>query len=221
MIGALIGAGASLLGGLFGGRSARKAAEAQAAAMDRATNLQRHMFDTTRADMMPWLESGRTALDAYMGELGLGSEGFQSAFAETPAYEFAVQQGERGVLNNLSALGMKDSGAALKSLERFRQGLANQEYGNYLARLGGVAGMGQGQSTALAGASGQAAQGMAGTIAGAGAARASGYVGANNALMQGVGGAANFLGQMMTGNNNPVVNRNYFPPAPGMGGGLY
>lgn len=210
MIGALIGAGASLLGGLFGSSSAKKAAQIQAAAMDRATQSQREMFETTRQDMMPWLRQGETALDAYMGELGYGGPGFQSQFTETPAYQFQVEQGERGVLNNLSALGMRDSGAALKSLERFRQGLASQEYGNYLSRLGGVAGMGQGQSGALGELGSQYSQGIANSIAGAGTARASGYVGAGNALMGGMNSAANFLGQANWGGSSG----NQFPAAP-------
>lgn len=208
MIGALIGAGVSLLGGLFGSNAAKKASEAQAEAMREATALQREMFYTTRQDMMPWLKQGEKALYGYMGELGYGPSDFQSKFTETPAYQFQVEQGERGVLNNLSALGMKDSGAALKSLERFRQGLAAQEYGNYLNRLAGVANVGQTQSSALAGIGSQYAQGMANTIAGEGAARASGYVGSANALIQGMNSAANFLGQAFG---------NRFPPAPGAG----
>lgn len=214
MIGALLGAGASLLGGLFGGNSAKKAAEAQAKAQREATALQKHMFETTRKDMMPWLTQGATALNAYMGELGFGDSNFSSQFEQTPAYQFQVEQGEQGVRNNLSALGMRDSGAALKSLERFRQGLASQEYGNYLSRLGGAAGMGQTQSQSLASVGNQYSQGISNSIANEGAARASGYIGAGNAMMQGLGGAANFLGQAFGSRNQfPAAPQNFLPGA--------
>lgn len=213
MIGALLGAGASLLGGIFGANAAEDAANAQASAMRSATNLQRRMFETTRQDLMPWLEAGRTALQGYMGELGYGGSDFQSKFAETPAYQFQVEQGERGVLNNLSALGMKDSGAALKSLERFRQGLASQEYGNYLSRLSGAAGAGQSAGNSLGAFSGQTAGMMGNMMAGEGAARASGYIGANNALMQGLGGAANFLGQAFAPRPAAPMQQNFLPGA--------
>lgn len=220
MLGELIGAGISLIGGLFGANSADKAAKAQAEAMMHAANLQKRMFDTTRADMMPWLESGREALAAYMGELGMGGPGFKSTFAETPGYQFQVQQGEQGVLNNLSALGMRDSGAALKSLERFRQGLASQEYGNFMNRLASVSGLGQTQSNALANQAAGYANSAGNLIAGAGAARASGYVGGANALMGGLNSAANFIGQAFGGGGSsmaaPSVGTNYFHANPGL-----
>ena len=204
MIGALIGAGASLLGGLFGSSSAEKAAEAQASASRDATKLQRYMYDTSRADTMPWLDAGKTALGTYMSELGLGSgaTGPSNAFKETPGYQFRVAEGEKGVLNSLSAMGMKNSGKALKSLERFRQGIASDEYGSWLDRIAGVAGQGQNQANSNTQTSANAANSMAGTIQNAGEARASGYVGANNAMMQGINGAANSIGQFFGGGNS-------------------
>jgi hypothetical protein len=95
-----------------------------------------------------------------------------------------------------------NSGAALAELTRFGQGLGNQEFGNYLNRLQGMAAGGQN----AAGMQGQASMGFGGQIGGnmmqggqnaaqgianVGNARAAGTVGAtnafNNALTQGVG----------------------------------
>lgn len=131
-------------------------------------------------------------------------------FQQTPGYQFRVQQGEQGVLNNLSALGMKNSGKALKSLESFRQGLASEEYGNYLNRLASMAGMGQTQVNSTNSLMANAAGNIGNSLQNAGAARASGYVGSANALSQGLNGVGNALGQM---------SYNQFPAAPG--GGLY
>lgn len=131
-------------------------------------------------------------------------------FQQTPGYQFRVQQGEQGVLNNLSALGMKNSGKALKSLESFRQGLASEEYGNYMNRLASMAGMGQTQTNATNSLMANAATNIGNSLQNAGAARASGYVGSANAWSQGLNGVGNALGQL---------SYNQYPPAPG--GGLY
>lgn len=211
MLGALIGAGASLLGGLFGSSSADKAAKAQARAANNALKLQREMWQTSRSDMMPWLEAGKTALGQYMSQLGLGdgATGPTNAFKETPGYQWRVEQGEKGVMNNLAALGMKNSGKALKALESFRQGIAADEYDKWLGRVGGVAGQGQQQANSLGQMSSNAANSMSRSIQDAGEARASGYVGAANAWTQGLNSAASFLGQGFGSNSMR------FPSAPG------
>lgn len=122
---------------------------------------------------------------------------FKSGFKETPGYQFQVSEGEKGVTNNMAALGMKNSGAALKALTRFRTGLADQTYNTYLDRLSGMAGAGaattanQGQL----GASSAVNQGQ--TITDAGAARASGYVGGANAWQNALGSFSNTAGNAL------------------------
>lgn len=117
-------------------------------------------------------------------------------FTQTPGYQFRVQQGEQGVLNNLSALGMKNSGKALKALESFRQGIASDEYNNWLNRIAGVAGMGQTQTNQTNALSMQAASNMGNAYQDAGQARASGYIGAANAWSNGFNQVGNALGRL-------------------------
>lgn len=119
-----------------------------------------------------------------------------AGFQQTPGYAFQVQQGTQGVLNSLSALGMKNSGKALKSLDTFTQGVANQEYNNWLNRIAGVAGMGQTQTNQTNALSQNAATNIGQTYQDAGQARASGYVGAANAWSTGLQGVGNALGQI-------------------------
>lgn len=205
MLGALIGAGASIIGGLFGKSSADKAASAQARAANNSLKLQREMWETSRADMMPWLDAGKTALGTYMGQLD--GTGDPNAFKATPGYEFRVKQGETGVMNNLAALGMKNSGKALKALETFRQGIASQEYGTWMDRLAGVSGTGQQTGNSMAGYAQNAGNSMGQTMQDAGQARASGYVGGANAIMGGLNSAANFIGNGFGGNSfRPTAN---------------
>lgn len=123
----------------------------------------------------------------------------QRGFRETPGYQFRVAEGQKGVLNNLSALGMKNSGRALKSLEAFSQGLASEEYGGWLNRIAGVAGMGQTQTNTNNAQMQNAGQNIGATMQDAGAARASGYMGAANAWQGGFNQLGNALGQMSTG----------------------
>lgn len=123
----------------------------------------------------------------------------KKGFTETPGYQFQVEEGEKGVLNNLAALGMKNSGAALKALTRFRTGIANQEYNNYLNRLAGAAGMGQSQVNATNNLTQNAANNIGQATQDAGAARASGYVGAANSWQNAIGNISNTWGNALGG----------------------
>lgn len=129
-----------------------RALAAQQDQFDRTMGFQQDVYNEGVERGTPWIDAGRTALEAYMGELGLSDAAkngtFQSGFQSTPGYQFQVEEGEKGVVNNLAALGMKNSGAALKALTRFRQGLADQTYQTYLDRVGGVAQDGQNQVNA-------------------------------------------------------------------------
>lgn len=231
---AALGTAGSVVSGAMGAKASKQAAKAQESAALASVDVQREGLQfqkdqyaqtrqdylgerqQARTDAMPWYEAGKTALTQYMAELNLGPG--QSNFQATPGYKFAVKQGERSVMNNLNALGLRSSGSALKALTDYRTGVANQEYGNYLGRLAGVAGMGQDQAnrTNQLGAQMSSQQGQFGaqlagnvqqglgnignTYESAGAARASGYVGAANALQNALGGAtsnmSNALGML-------------------------
>jgi hypothetical protein len=197
LIAAAVGAAGAVGAGIIGANAAEKAAQTQASAADRATALQEKQFETARADAMPWMTAGKTALDQYMGELGLGGAGFESKFTTTPDYDFTVKEGEKGVVNNLNALGMKNSGAALKALIRFRENVAHTFRGGYLDRLASVAGAGQSQvnQTNALGAQTAANQG-AGIMAG-GEARASGYIGAANSWTNAINNFSNTAGRAL------------------------
>lgn len=254
---AAIGGATSIAAGAMGSRASQSAANVQAQAADRAAeaqieaarlsaevqreglDFQKKTYEQTRADQLPWLEAGKTALTSYMGELGLSDEAkagtFESGFKETPGYGFMVEEGEKSVLNNLAALGMKNSGAALKALTKFRTGLANQTYDNYLNRLSGVAGTGQTAATNLASQGQNMAGNVQNTLGGiartheqAGAARASGYQQVGQAQASGMIGSANAWNNALSGITNTAGNAlgylshlkpsNYFPSAPSLGG---
>lgn len=60
------------------------------------------------------------------------------SFSGTPGYKFALQQGQEAVSRKMG--GMRGSGNALAALMQHGQGLASQEYGNTVDRLGRLAG---------------------------------------------------------------------------------
>src|SRR5690554_6841201 len=97
---AAIGTVGAVGAGMIGASAAEKAAATQAAAADRAGKLSDKQYQQSRQDMLPWLETGRAALQQYAGELGISDEAkagtFKSQFKTQPGYDFQVQEGEKG-----------------------------------------------------------------------------------------------------------------------------
>lgn len=81
------------------------------------------------------------ATDLYLGALGVngpaGTAAAKSAFTTGPGYEFAVNEATNAAARNAAKLGLAGSGNALDEIRSRAQGVAGQEYGNYLNRLAG------------------------------------------------------------------------------------
>lgn len=204
IIGPAIGAAASLGSAYLGSQAANKAASQQAAAYGQAAQaagngnaeaLQylRESRDLSRGDLAPYQQAGLADYDAYRRNVG-------TSFQASPGYEFARQEGIRGIDQAASARGMLNSGGRLRELMRYGEGVANQEYNNWLNRQQGLAGVGQtasGQTASLAAGTGQQGanliQSNGSTLANLaglqGQARASGTTQAANALMGGINNA--------------------------------
>jgi hypothetical protein len=112
-------------------------------------------FDRARGDLLPLYDEAQKLYEPYMGLAGglgqlqsdinagrystqfsnaPGLERFNFNFEEDPGYQFALEQGQRGVQSGLAASGMRGGGAAMKGIERFRQGLAGQQIGDAFNR---------------------------------------------------------------------------------------
>ena len=221
MLGSIIGVGGSLLGGLFASRGAKSAARTQANAARSAQDMQLEMFEQQRRDFAPWRRQGENALRALRGETGLGAmpAGY-SGFQQTPGFQFELSEGMRGLNAQLAAMGLTDSGAGLRARQEFGQGLASRDYGNHLARLQSMAGLGQTANNAMAGLGGQFAGNMGNLAMARGNALAGGQANAANAwgsAFEGVGGA---LGQYFGNQGRPQTAQamNAFVPSFGAGG---
>lgn len=183
-------AGGSLLSGLAGS----KGAKAQANAANRATEAQLFMFDQARKDNMPWLEAGRSGLNALMDLYGMGGGDPRAVLAQDPSYQFRLQAGQNALENSAAARGGMLSGNALRALTNYGQDYASQEFGNIANRLSGLAGIGQQQAQYIGNAGMQTGAAIGNNAMNAGAARASGYANMANSLNNGLGNLAYLYG---------------------------
>lgn len=81
---------------------------------------------------------------------------YQDAFANyrnSTGYQFRLGEGLRALDASASARGVRNSGAAARSLANFGQGIASSEFGNYLNALQGQQGVGLSAAGAQAGVS--------------------------------------------------------------------
>ncbi len=115
-----------------------------------------------------------------------------SQFYESPDYQFALEQGTRGTEQSLARRGLTGSGAEMKALSRFNQGLASQQFNNYKNSLAALAGIGQTTTAQGANMGTQVAANVGAGQRAAGDARASSYLNAGSA----VSGLASNYGQM-------------------------
>jgi hypothetical protein len=213
------------------------AANKQAGAATYAADLQKQMFDQTVANEKPFLDSGIGANSRLSYLLGLpgatgtpgpnGTNGYGSLLSNftadtfhqlSPAYQFARQQGQQGVLNgNASGAGAL-SGAAQKDLMSYNTGNANSAFNNAFnqwntqqsniyARLAGVANTGQSAASNTATGGSSYANSIGQQTANAGTASAGGIVGAANSL----GSAAAAMPWLMQGQGNYATDYSAMP----------
>lgn len=141
-------------------------------------------------------------------------------FEEDPGYQFRMTEGMKGVEGGAAARGGLLSGAALKAIQKYGQGLASQEYGNAYQRytgdqtnqynrLAGMVNTGQGATNQVQNAAAQYGQNTASNNAALGNAQAAGAIGQANALTQGIGGALGSYqnNQLMKMIQNPGSNQ--------------
>lgn len=198
---AIIGVGASIIGGNQARSASRDAANTQARSDQAGIDEQRRQFDAVQELLKPYVQAGTGAMGQQQALLGLsGAQAQQQAIAglqNSPQMQALLQQGENAMLQNASATGGLRGGNIQAALAQFRPqmlaAMIDQQYG----RLGGLAGIGQ------ASAAGQAAMGqnMAGNIGNLlgqqGAAIAGGQLARGAANQQLIGGLAGAAGSLV------------------------
>lgn len=210
-------------------QAAKDAANIQSQYGQQALDVQKEMYDQNRADMMPWLESGRRSLNTLESMMGSGE--FEMApeeysfspedYQESPYAKFLQNEGMRGIERSAAARGGLASGNTLAGLMQRSQDIAGRDYAqqrdfgyrnfldsygrragekaNQYNRLAGMAGTGQTQSQSL-GQMGQMWGQQAGQgLTGIGNVKGAGLVGAGNARTNQTNQALNLFGQLGSG----------------------
>ena len=143
-------------------KGANAAAAAAVGGVEQATTQGRETLDQVNEEALkrlaPYLEAGELTIGQLKELLGEGGD-FNRRFTmedyqEDPGYAFRMAEGQKALERSASARGRLLGGGTLKSLGRYSQGVASQEYQNAFdrfmgenaarfGRLSTVAGMGQ------------------------------------------------------------------------------
>ena len=187
---AVILAGAAVAGAGISAVAGSKAAKAQKQAALSGIEEQRRQYDQTRADFAPYRAAGTGALDMLSRAYGIGGQApDMTAFQASPGYQFRYNEGLRAIDRGAAARGLLHSGAGVKAEQRFGEGLASNEFGDWWNRLAGVAGVGQSAAGTTAQAGANAANNITNAYTQAGNARASSYANIGSAANSGINNA--------------------------------
>lgn len=164
-----IAAASSLIGGITGGKGAKKAAQIQ----QQTAQQQIAANNAARAEItglsQPTIDRGNAAGSTYAGLLGLGNAAASKQALDTwrgsTGYQDLLNTGLGAVNANAYARGMGDSGATAKALQAKGMALADQNQQAYLSNLNNLIQTGNsaignvaGVSTQLVGANNSALQ---------------------------------------------------------------
>lgn len=205
LIGIALGLGAlgSVASAAIGGSAAESAASTQASAEEQAAQIELQMFNKTQANLAPFLKFGQSVIPQYQAALpGLTSSFTGANLAQTPGYQFTLNQGLQAAQNSYASQGLSRSGAAIKGATNYAEGLAGttyqQVFANQLAQKAQQAnifqnaiGGGQNAAANLGGFATTTGANVGAATAAAGTAQAAGTVGAANAASAGISGLSN------------------------------
>ena len=138
-------AGAAIGAGIGGGIDASRAAEQQAgaareaagtyaASADRASDVQRQMFERQVALQEPWRKAGEQALNQLVPLATQYTPFGTTQFQQDPGYAFRLAEGQKALERQTAARSGLMSGSALKAAQRYGQEMGSQEYQNAFNR---------------------------------------------------------------------------------------
>lgn len=206
--------GGALISAVVASNSASDATSVQRDAANQATAVSQGQYGQTREDLAPYRQAGAQALGQITSQLPDLTRSFSLAdFQNDPGYQFRMDEGQKALERSAAARGGLNSGATLKALTRYGQGVASDEYNtaynrfntdrsNRFNRLASVAGIGQtGTNTTVAAAQNNASN-IAGNINAAGNASAANSIAQGNNINSAIGNGMN------TWLNSQYMNRN-------------
>lgn len=186
---ATVGVGA--LGAIVSSNSAQSAANTQANAANRATDVQSQIYQQQRADSEPMRNLGNSAAsELYANNFG------KDGNWKDPGYTARLQEGYKALNAGAAARGNLYSGSTMKALTRYGQDYASNEYGKaydrQFNRLSTLAGYGTGLSPALSNAGSNYANSVGNNMMSAANAQSAGQIAQGNAISGGLSSGANY-----------------------------
>lgn len=189
-------------GAVIGAYASNSAASKSAKAANRATDATTARYYQTRDDLLPYNEQGQQAssqLSDFVKDpnnTNFTAQDFQKY--QDPSYQWQLQQGQQALQNSQAAGDGVLSGAALKGMQNYTQGLASTNYQNAYnnwfnttnqnyTRLFNLANLGENAAAQTGSAGASLANTAANSTIAAGNASAAGIIGGANAMT----GAAN------------------------------
>ena len=143
VVGAGIGAYATMSAGEAQADAAKSAAQSSAGAQVYATDVQKQMFDKQLELQKPWQEAGVNALGKLTSGINSGQFGTVNPFSFTaqdfnkfqdPGYAFRLAEGNKALNQSAATRGGLISGNALKAAQRYGQNMGSQEFQNAYTR---------------------------------------------------------------------------------------
>lgn len=188
---AVIGAGASLIGGKQSSDAAKDAAKQQRKATKATIAAQERALERQIGLQEPFRQTGVNALADY-GTASQYTPFGMEQFQADPGYSFRMSEGLKALERSAASRGILQSGQTLKDITRFGQDAASQEYQNafqrYLterqARLQPLEyriGLGQAAASGQAANVGSTASTVGGLMTSLGDIRSAGTIGQSNA----------------------------------------
>lgn len=239
--------GAILGAGVIGAFGSYEAGKQQANAAENATNAQEAMFNEQQQNLAPWRTAGgqaQTELN-YLEGIGPnnGKPGVNGGYGSlnkafnlntfkslTPQYQFNLEQGAQGTLNQASSAQGAESGSALSALQSYNQNYANNSFNsafqnyqsqqnNIFNRLSTISQTGESAASNQASGASTFAGGIGTSLQNIGTAQAGGTSGIANNL-----GSSALLGALYGGNQgtgaggigSDAFNSNIVSPSGGL-----
>lgn len=224
------GLGGGILGSVAGSYYGNKAASAERRAVNQGLDRLGAAKGEAISYQQPFYETGREALSPLTslllgksynpttGEFTTLNEGDRmNSFLQSPGYQFRLSEGLRATQASQAARGGLLSGGAMKELTNYGQGLASDEYGNYINQLFGLSGMGQQAAGNMSNIATGIGSSMANFAYQGGMANANKYANVSNF---GFGIAGQGFGSLM-GSQGGGQGGQGFPQSQGQSGGTY
>jgi len=174
----------NLASSMIGANGAQRSAQTQANAATQSIAMQQGMFNSSQANLQPFINGGANAMGQLNKKLSDGSLGGTFSGADylankDPGYQFQLDQGNQALQNSQAAKDGVLGGSSLKGLIDYNQGMASTGYQsaynrwlqsqqNTYGQLAGAAGIGANSASAGATSAGNFSKGIGETMVGRG-----------------------------------------------------